>query len=148
MLEKQTIPLYRIENPKHPNPRKPDGVVSHEDLVGQWFSPNLDTALGYMRKSTQTFGKNAGSVEGTQLVVAHLPTDQLESHHVSNHPIAAQMDVENDNYLITRDGTVPTDVIPLDETLGELRGQLGNVEKFTEAKQRVYAAIGQTAVEK
>lgn len=84
--------LYRIENPSAYS--VPNGETSHAELVGQWFSPNLDTALNYLRKSTQTFGKDAHPIDGAQLVIASLPMDQLETHHVSHHPIAATMDVE------------------------------------------------------
>lgn len=84
--------LYRIENPSAYS--VPNGETSHAELVGQWFSPNLDTALNYLRKSTQTFGKDAHPIDGAQLVIASLSMDQLETHHVSHHPIAATMDVE------------------------------------------------------
>lgn len=141
-----TVPVYRVENPNIAV--APNGVTSHEELVGQWFSPNLDSALGYLRKSTQTFGKDAGPIDGAQLVVAELPLGELEAHHVSQHPIASGMDVEGDNYIVPRDGSIPTEVIPLDETLGGLQGQLGNTEKFAEAKERVHAMLGQVAVEK
>jgi len=144
-VQPDTTTVYRVENLAIQG--TPNGVTSHEDLVGQWFSPNVDTALNYLRKSTQTFGKDAGPVDGAQLVVAHVPTAQLDGLHVSHHPIAASMDVENDNYIIPRDGTVPTDIIPLDETLGDLRGQLGNFNKQQEARQRIHAMLGEVAVE-
>lgn len=142
----KTTPVYRVENPTVPS--APNGVTSHEDLVGKWFSPNVDMALGYLRKSTQTFGRDAATVDGAQLVVAHVPVEQLDTMHVSRHPIAASMDVENDNYIVPRDGSVPTDVIPLDETIGDLRGQLGNFNKYREARERVHAMLGAVAVEK
>jgi hypothetical protein len=41
--------LYRIENKNIKS--NPDGVISHDDLIGQWFTPSLDTALNYLRKS-------------------------------------------------------------------------------------------------
>jgi len=151
MSEKESpviIPLYRIENPIHPSPRTPDGIVSHEDLVGQWFSPNLDTALRYLRKSSQTFGPDSGPVDGTQLVVAHVPESGLEALHVSQNNTARGMDVENDNYLVPRDGSVDIDTIPLDETIGDLRGQLGKMDRFREASDRIHAAIGAVAVDK
>lgn len=131
----ETVRLYRIENPTLLS--EPDGITSHKDLKGQWFSPNVDTALNYLRKSTQKFGKEAGPVDGAQLVVAEVPADRLESMHVSANPIAAEMDVENDNYLVPRDGSLPTEIIPLDEVLGDLRGHLGNFQKLKEARSRI-----------
>lgn len=58
------VSLYRIENPNIAG--TPDGVTSHEDLVGQWFSPNLDSTLLCFRKPTQTFGREAAPVDGAQ----------------------------------------------------------------------------------
>jgi hypothetical protein len=142
----QTTPVYRVENPNIAG--TPNGVTSHEDLVGQWFSPNVDTALGYLRKSTQTFGRNAAPVDGARLVIAHVATEQLDAMHVSRHPIAASMDVESDNYIVPRDGSVPTEIIPLDETIEDLRGQLGNFNKYKEARGRVRAMLGAVAVDK
>lgn len=139
------IDLYRLENPNIPS--RPDGITSHEDLVGQWFSPSLDSALTYLRKSTQTFGRDSTPVDGAQLVVAHIPSDKLGTMHVSRNPIASTMDVEGDNYIVPRDGSVPLDVIPVDEAVGDLRGKLGNLVHLQEAKDRVRSLIGKIALD-
>lgn len=133
--------LFRVENPNIPADPRRFGQTSHEDLVGQWFSPNLDTAMHYLRKSTQTFGQNASPVDGAQLVIAQVPIDQVESYHVTKHSLAKDMDVENDNYIIP-EGQFDTKVVPLDEILSELRGKLGNLENLREAKQRVIEHLG------
>lgn len=138
-----TIPVYRVENPNIPG--RPDGVTSHQDLVGQWFSPNLNTALGYMRKSTAKSKETGRPIEGTRLVVAQVPSSDLDGYHVSQHPIASQMDVERDNYLIPRDGSIPSEEIALDPIVAELGGQMGNFLKFSEAKQRVVMHLGDLA---
>ncbi len=117
-------------------------LTSHPDIVGQWFSPNLNTAVNYLRKSTQTFGKDARPVDGAQLVVAHVPADRLEDFHVSRHPVAATMDVENDNYIVPRDDTIETATVPLDETIGDLRGRLGNIANLIEAQKRINDLVG------
>ena len=140
----ETVPLYRIENPSIY--KEPNGETSHEDIVGQWFSPDLDAALLYLRKSTQTFGREATIVDGAQLVIAHVPASKLDSMHVFKHPIAKGMDVESNNYIIPRDGSVETETIPLDDLLGELRGKLGNFRKYREASERVHAIVGGLAV--
>lgn len=132
----ETVSMYRVENPNIP--ANPDGVVSHEDLVGQWFSPNIDTALRYLKKSSQGRG---GAIEGSQLVVARVPESDIDDLHVSKHPIASQMDVEPDNYLISRDGMVPMETVPLDSILGELRGHLGNFNNLKEAQHRIRLAV-------
>ena len=139
--ETETTTLYRIENPNIPP--KPDGVVSHEDLIGQWFSPNLPTVIHYLRKSTQTFGHNAHPVDGAQLVMAKVPTEQLDAMHVSLHPVAADMDVEGDNYIVPLDGGIETSTLPLDETLGGLKGTLGRVDRLQEASRRIELLVAE-----
>ena len=135
MSETNSVRLYRIENPTIAP--EPDGVVSHEDLIGQWFTPNIGTATNYLRKSTQTFGKEAHPVEGAQLVATDVPEADLEALHVSRHPIASGMDVENDNYIVPPEVGYPRATVGLDETLGDLKGNLGRFDKLIEAKQRV-----------
>ncbi len=135
MLETNSVRLYRVENPNIA--AQSDGVVSHEDLVGQWFTPNIGTATNYLRKATQTFGKGAHPVEGAQLVVTDVPKTDLDAFHVSKHPIASKMDVESDNYIIPPKAVYPRTSIELDEMLGDLRGDLGRFDKLVEAKQRV-----------
>lgn len=135
--------LYRVENPNIP--AAPNGVTSDERLVGQWFSTNVDDALKYLAKSTQTFGVGAKAVDGAALVIADVPAKQLAAYRAQAHPVAAEMDIEPGNYIIPRDGSVPTEVVPLDEAVGELRGQLNKFDKFTEAKKRILTQIGRTA---
>jgi hypothetical protein len=143
----ETVKLYRVENPNIERPS--DGATSHPDLIGQWFTPSLDAANNYLRKSTQTFGKEARVVDGARLVVANVPKSDLESLHASKNPIAANMDIEGDNYIVPRDAEIEIQEIPLDETIGELRGKLGNYNNLTEAEARVAAlvsSIGETAI--
>ena len=132
--------LYRIENPNIP--ARPDGVTSHEDLVGQWFSPDLNYVGNYLRKATHTRGT---VVDGAQLVVAEVQTDQLASLAAQSHPTASSMDIEPGNYIIPRDGTFPIEVIPIDEVVGELRGGLSRLDKLIEAKRRIAVHMGSAA---
>jgi len=129
-----TVPLYRIENPDHPNPRTPDGITSHEDIVGQWFTTDLASTINYLSKSAQ---ENGQPVDGTRLVVAHIPRDQLDSLHVTQHETAKDMDVENDNYIVPRDGTVEIEEIPLDPVISDLRGKLNRVTVRQKALERI-----------
>lgn len=129
----ETISLYRIENKNIE--REPDGVTSHKDLKGQWFTPNLDTALTYLRKSQQTFGTEANRVEGANLVVVKIPKEEFENLHVSKHPIASQMDFENDNYIIPEN--IERNYINLDD----VQNKIGNFENFQKAKKQVEEKI-------
>jgi hypothetical protein len=144
----ETVRLYRIENPNIP--AQPDGLVSHEDLVGQWFSPNLISATSYIKKATQIRGLRRGNssvvVNGAQLVMTDVPVDKLRAYHVSSHPIAKNMDVDRDNYIIPPDAGYPTVKVPLDDTLGELRGHLGGYDSAVEARRRVSHLVQELAV--
>jgi|GEM_PF-1266724 len=125
----ETISLYRIENKNIE--KEPDGITSHKDLKGQWFSPDLETTLTYLRKSQQTFGAEAKRVEGTNLVVVKIPKEEFENLHVSKHPIASQMDVENDNYIVPEN--IERNYINLDD----VQDKVGNFENFQKAKKQV-----------
>jgi hypothetical protein len=125
----------------------PDGVTSHEDLIGEWFSPNLSTTMRYLRKSTRLRGsRQFVPFAGAQLVVADVPADKLDDLHVSNHPIARTMDVESDNYIIPRTGDIPIAVVPLHDIIGDLRAELGNVRVLIEARERIAARIGHAGI--
>lgn len=130
-----TVPLYRIENPNIT--ARPNGETSHKELVGQWFSPDLDKVTHYLRKSTQTFGRDAHIVDGAQLVIAYVPEEMLDTLHVSQDSTASHMDVESDNYIVPRDGTINITTVPLDESLSDLRGDLGNIDRLSEARKRI-----------
>lgn len=142
--ETNTTTLYRIENPNIPS--NPDGITSHKNLVGQWFSPDLDYVSQYLPKSTQTFGRNSEVVDGAQLVVAQVPTDVLPKLDAFSHDTASKMDIEPGNYIIPRDGSIPMDTHPLDEVVDELRGNLNNFNKLTEAKRRIAVHLGAVAL--
>jgi hypothetical protein len=131
----ETITLYRIENKNIEI--EPNGITSHKDLKGQWFSPDLDTALTYLRKSQQTFGADAKRVEGVNLVVVKIPKEEFEKLHVSNHPIASQMDVENDNYIVPEN--IERDYINLDD----VQDKVGNFENLQKAKEQTKEKVRQ-----
>ncbi len=90
-----TVKLYRIENPAIKAIL--DGITSHKNLVGQWFAPDPDHIRPLILKK-------ALKEPGAQLVVACVPVDTLNLYHVTEHPVASAMDVEDDNYIIPRDG--------------------------------------------
>ncbi len=98
----------------------------------------------YLRKSTQTSGKEGHKVVGgARLLVASVSTEDLPRYHVSAHPIAAGMDVEPDNYLLPNvDGTLPVEVVALDGIVAELRGKLANPRNIHEAQRRIEAVLG------
>ncbi len=124
-----TVLLYRIENTNIK--REPNGITSHGELTGQWFTPNLETALAYLRKSQQTFGINAQQVNGAHLVIVKIPEGELKNLHVSQHPIASKMDVENDNYI------VPPNIERRYINLDSVQDQVGSFDNLRKARQQV-----------
>jgi len=133
------IRLYRIQNPNIK--AEPNGTTSHQDLIGQWFTTDLENVTNYLRKSTQTFGPDAGPVEGAELIVVEVPESELANLHVSKDPTASNMDVEGDNYIIKPESEFPRATIQLDEHIGDLAGKLGNFNNLMEAKIRIAAVV-------
>jgi len=131
----ETISLYRIENKNIE--KEPDGITSHKDLKGQWFTPSLETAISYLRKSQQTFGTEVKQVEGANLVVVKIPKEEYKNLHVSKHPIASQMDVENDNYIIPE--KIERNYISLDN----VQDKVGNFENLQKAKEQIKEKVKQ-----
>lgn len=131
----ETISLYRIENKNIE--KEPDGITSHKDLKGQWFTPSLETAISYLRKSQQTFGTEVKRIEGANLVVVKIPKEEYENLHVSKHPIASQMDVENDNYIIPE--KIERNYISLDD----VQDKVGNFENLQKAKEQIKGKVKQ-----
>lgn len=108
----ETVKLYRVENPNIPQRR--ESLVSHPEIVGQWFTPSPEWSTEFLRK--------ANVKPGVQMVVTEVPAAELDALHPSQHPIASKLDYELDtgeNYLVPRDGSYPTSVIPLEPVLGE-----------------------------
>lgn len=144
----ETTTLYRIENPNIPPVAMNDGS-SHPDLTGQWFSPDLDQTFKHLQKSTQTTGVGAHVVKGAQLVIAKVPTSQLDAYepHRSSVVSDAKLEAEPGDYLIPRDGSVPTEVINLDEIIDDLSGKLGQFDKRIEAERRINAKLGELTLQ-
>ncbi|GEM_PF-5070564 len=82
--------LFRYDNPQVPN-RNPNSEVSHEDLVGKWFTDSPESLKTYIRMRPP----------GGSIAVAEVPKDKLEELKAINHPDAKDMDIEPiDNYIV------------------------------------------------
>ncbi len=126
------VNLYRIENPNIEV--KPDGIVSHKDLVGQWFSPDIETVAGYLRKSQK--------VDGARLQVVKILKAELGRLHVSKHDVASSMDVEGDNYII------PVSIERNCVDLNDLEKVSGRLETLQNAKRQLKEKIKGVEVKK
>jgi hypothetical protein len=125
--------LYRIENKNIS--RVSDGITSHDDLKGMWFTPNLETAINYLQKSQQTFGRDAKQIEGANLVIVAIPKSELSGLHVGLHPVAKSMDVENDNYI------VPDVFNKTYISLDDVEKNVGDFRNFKLAREQIRAKV-------
>lgn len=136
--------LYRVENPNiHTTP---NGVTSHVDIVGGWFSPNPSKAFNYLRKYSRTFGPQGKRVAGARLVVADVASSDLEGFHASNNPtvIAERLEFEPEDYVLPRDGSVAMAALDLDPFIDrdDRARLLGNPEVSARIQREVLLQIG------
>jgi hypothetical protein len=84
--------LYRYENSKF---GYSGGITetSHPEIVGQWFTDNIQSLKDYIHMRQP----------GGDIVIVEIPVSKLDTFHVSNHPIANSMDVEDDNWIIPKE---------------------------------------------
>lgn len=85
------VTLYRYENPSVSYDESREGVVSKQELVGQWYTDNLSDLKTYV-KSRQPGGK---------LVTIRIRRDELESHDATQLDKTKDMDIEKGNYIIS-----------------------------------------------
>ena len=125
--ENNTVRLYRIENKSIPYDKSREGIVSRKEIVGQFFTDNIDTASLYIRKNQ--------SQEGIKLVYVDIPKDDLDKYHVSRNEYAKTMDVESDNWII------PSSIKRNYIDLSSLPKVTGNFMTLSKAKQELKSII-------
>lgn len=81
--------LFRYDNPAGPN-RNPNSMVSKDELVGGWFTDSPDSLVARILMHPA----------GGSIVVVEVSKDRLEELRASNHTIARDMDIENDNFIL------------------------------------------------
>lgn len=124
------IRLYRIENPNIPYDESREGRVSNKDLIGQFFTDNINDVSNYIRKNQK--------VDGSRLVYVDIPQDDLETYHVSKNP-KAPSDVESNNWLVPnmiKRNYVDLDILPK---------ITGNINSLNLAKQELEKIINNLA---
>jgi hypothetical protein len=136
MVKKNPVThLYRLENPSIYN--KPDGVIWHEDVRGQWFHSDIDNTRGYIRQVVVDRSGDGAVVDGTQLVIAHPLMDELNQYRAEIHPIASTLHYGSNDFIIPRDGSVPITEISIDWLLGRLRNNIYKRESVDKAQRRI-----------
>jgi hypothetical protein len=116
------IRLYRIENPNIPYDESREGIVSNKDLIGQFFTDNINDVSVYIRKNQK--------VDGIRLVYVDTSKEDLETYHVSKNP-KAPSDVEGNNWLIPN--TIKRNYVDL----SDLPKVTGNLNSLKIAKQEL-----------
>ena len=120
------IRLYRIENPNIPYDENREGIVSSKDLIGQFFTDNIDDVSLYIRKNQK--------MDGIRLVYVDISKEELENYHVSKNKNAPS-DVEGNNWLIPN--TVKRNYIDL----SDLPKVTGNFNTLKIAKKELQNKI-------
>jgi hypothetical protein len=142
MNEQQAIRMFRVENSERERiPRQSEDA--RRRFIGQWFSPDANKALHYLRASSR------GGVSGTELLITSLPENAI-SEYLAHTVLAAQgldLDIEPfEDYLLPRDGTLTFETVALEGVLGDLYGKV-DFASLQIAKQKVLKHIGWTEEE-
>ena len=125
--QKDKVRLYRIENKNIPYDESREGIVSKKEIVGGFFTDNIDTVSNYIRKNQ--------SQEGINLVYVDISKNDLDKYHVSKNEYAKTMDVESDNWII------PSDINRSYVDLSSLSKVTGNFMTLSKAKQELKSIV-------
>ena len=82
--------LFRYEAVGNFEDKKRSEQISHPDLVGSWFTDKLDALKTYIIQR--------GS--GGKIFSVTIPEKDMEKYSVKNHPIAKNMDVDLDEFIL------------------------------------------------
>jgi len=116
-----TVRLYRIENKNIPYDERREGSVSKKEIIGGFFTDNVDTLANYIRKNQ--------SQEGINLVYVDVSKSDLDKYHVSKNEYAKNMDVESDNWII------PSNINKNYVDISSVSKVTGNIMTLSKAKQ-------------
>jgi len=124
---KNTIRLYRIENKNIPYDESREGIVSKKEIIGGFFTDNIDTLSNYIRKNQ--------SQDGIKLVYIDIHKNDLDKYHVSRNEYSKTMDVESDNWII------PSHINRNYIDLSSITKVTGNFTTLSKAKQELKSII-------
>src|SRR4051812_42930067 len=126
--------LFRIENPNIHN--EPNGIIWNEDVRGQWFFDDVRHTRGYIRQVTIDRLGTREVVDGARLVIAHVSSEEIENYRASKHAIASTMQYNVCDFIIPRDGSVPTSTLGIDWMIDRLRYK-PNRKNIDKAQRRI-----------
>ncbi len=118
MDNRPRVPLYRIENPAAPNDYANSedpydfnrGLISHPDILGQWFFREASDTFGYVQKAIYRYPEHSDSA---QFIVGYPLADEVEALRAEYHPIASRMRFNRGDYIVPRDGSIPVEVFSI-----------------------------------
>jgi hypothetical protein len=87
------VTLYRYENPAVTYDETRDGVVSKQDIVGQWYTDNLGDLKTYIKARKP----------GGRLVAIRVPSSDLGSYDATKLEKTKDMDIESGNFVVPPD---------------------------------------------
>lgn len=82
--------LYRYENPNEDYDPRREGTTSKEEIIGQWFTENLDDLRAYIKMKQP----------GGHVVVVRIPTADKAKYDAGNLDITKEMDRETGNFIV------------------------------------------------
>lgn len=84
-----SVLLFRYDNPTVPNGH-PNSDTSRDELVGRWFTDSPESLKSYIKMRPP----------GGSIVIVEIPGERLEGLRATLHPVAKDMDIEPDNFII------------------------------------------------
>lgn len=121
----KSIYLFRYDNSDAPN-RNSNSEVSHEDLLGTWFTDSLNSLETYILMRPP----------GGVIKIVRVEKNRLEELKAQTHPIAKEMDIGRGEYILPDELLTTAEVVPLDiQTEGSkkfLFKEREKIEKFIE----------------
>jgi hypothetical protein len=112
------VTLYRYEKPTEEYAESREGTVSKREIVGQWFTDNVEGLKTYIKM------REPGGI----IVTVRVPMAELKRHNATLREDTKDMDIEDDNFIIGPDIQEKSRLeIPL-----EVNARLGKKFSFNE----------------
>jgi len=85
--------LYRYDTPNTEYDEKREGVISKKEIIGDWFTSNIQDLKDYIKTR---------SVNGS-IIAIRIPVTDLKKYDASILENTKDMDIEKDNYIIPKE---------------------------------------------
>lgn len=123
--------LFRYDNPQVPN-RNPNSQTSQDELVGKWFTDSPVSLASYIKDRPP----------GGNIIIVEVPKEKLEELRAINHPVAKDMDIEPDNFIIPDELLSAAKRIPLEvNSKGSKNFRVNDWKTIDEAVGRIVKQV-------